>query len=208
MAYDPPRRRRTPFAHPKIQAMAQRSDYAARHTAVMQDPSIQIKARLYAMAETDNPLNIWEAIQICIEHKKEFPDRVLAYLWECAERMQSEKAKQAHDLRSILPWILAFPRKLGPGGTLLKPPGDHMTFAIRFAIRIEQGEKPFEALRNACNDVLPDDTVDDKTLRSWIMKEFETKKFFRTNADWKTVTRKHYSELFRQIEELSREIAS
>jgi hypothetical protein len=182
-------------------------------TAVMRDPGVQVRACASAMHETGNPFFAWEAIQICIERGREFPDWVLVYLRQSADRMQSPKARQAQDLRSVLPWVFNFPKKSGPG-SLLNPdpdPYDRSLLAIKFAIRIEKGEKPFEALRNACNDTLPPgraDTIDDKTLRGWMVKEFRTKEFFRTRAAWQAVARKYYRNLYRSFEELSREIAS
>jgi hypothetical protein len=170
------------------------------------DPDFVLRGARGELADTGNPYYAWMAIQVCIEHEKEFPDWVLAYLGECAERMMSDKArKEGRDIRKALPWIFGFPnvldpsqRKRGPGN-MLDPYGgpDTLTFALRFAVRLEQGEQPSAAMSNACNDVFDgrEASADEKTLRRWLLKEFNLKKSPKTAEEWKKVARRHYRSL-------------
>ena len=67
--------------------------------AIVRDPDVQLVAQTMAFEDTGNPYHAWEAIWLCITHKKEFPGWVLRYLAQCAERMKSDEAKKAGDLR-------------------------------------------------------------------------------------------------------------
>jgi len=118
------------------------------------DPDAKLVELACGLAETNNPYYAWQAIAVCTTHKKEFPEWVRAYLAECAERMNSPKAEKSRDLRRDLPWIIGFPSKHGPGN-LLDPTqdGPDPCFALIFAMRLEQGDSPVEALHNACNEV-------------------------------------------------------
>jgi succinate dehydrogenase flavin-adding protein (antitoxin of CptAB toxin-antitoxin module) len=143
---------------------------------------------------TDNPLYAWHAIQDCIKEKEEFPDWVLAYLLECAERVQTDKAKQTTDVRAVLPWIFGFVRNGKPGpGKLLDPDNDpdgkKMRFGFRFAGRVMRGEQPSEARANAYNDVFSEGApdIDDKTLHNWLLKEFNLKDAPSTAEEWNKV---------------------
>jgi hypothetical protein len=138
---------------------------------------------------TKNPYFVWQAIDTCSALQWELPDWVRAYLAGCARRMVSEDTVQASDLRKILPEVLGFPRKRGPG-SLLKPDGDAAKYfesAVVFATEIENGAKPSAALRTASEylDKKVADKIDDKTLRSHIKKLFGVANAPRTNADWK-----------------------
>ena len=67
--------------------------------------------------ETGNPYYAWEGIRACTEERpfRRLPDWLVTYLAECAERMLSSKAKAAGDLGRVLPWVLGFPTRRGPG---------------------------------------------------------------------------------------------
>jgi len=152
-----------------------------------------LKANAARLKETGNPYYAWMAIEICLTDKKDFPGWVTAYLAECAERMKSDKAKKVRDLREVLPWVFGFPpKKSGPGKLLHPGAGSHsLLFPLRFAIRIAQGEKPREAMRNACNEIFDEETagVDDKTLERWLRKYFGLKAWPQNAAEWKTITK-------------------
>jgi hypothetical protein len=163
---------------------------------IKRDPNFRLRLSLHGLADSGNPYFAWRAIETCIKHKKQFPDWLVAYLEQCAERMLSDKAKkEGRDLRKILPWVFGFEGKRGPGN-MLDPGGNtyKMTFALRFAIRLEDGESPPAARRNACNDVFDGDAADadDKTLRRWLLEEFDLKKQPSSADEWKIVARKRF----------------
>ena len=146
------------------------------------DFSLGINVYFEAFRASGNPLYLWLAVEICIMLDKEFPNWLRRYLLQCAERMQSGKAKKG-DLRKVLPWIFDFSKKSGPGN-LLDPDKNaadaaaRRGFALRFATKIvQQGEEPSKALTSACDEVLDQERAgkDVKTLRSWIVKDFGLK---------------------------------
>ena len=164
--------------------------------ALRRDPDFLIQGAFLWFRDTGNPYYAWCALQFCIEHQKAFPEWLLTYLAGCAERMMSDEASnEGRDLRKALPGIFGFPnvfeptqRKHGPGNLLdpysIEP--DTTSFALQFATRLEKGETPSAAMRNAC-DVLKgkDADADEKTLRRWLLKEFDLKEW-PSNADaWK-----------------------
>jgi hypothetical protein len=71
---------------------------------------------------TGNPYFAWFVIDSCAERNAPLPHWVLVYLAQSAGRMLSMKAQQTSDLRKVLPWVLGFPNKRGPGN-LLDPVG-------------------------------------------------------------------------------------
>jgi hypothetical protein len=175
-----------------------------QYYAVLHDPEFMLKAALALLSDGGNPYYAWWAIKICIDHKKPFPEWVLAYLSDCADRMMSDKAKAGgKDLRKILPFILGFPNVIDPEsrrgpGNLLDPdkeePKDLGFFALRFAIHILS--MPItEAMREACNEALPKkvaDTVNEKTLRRWLMKAFYLEECPKSATEWKAKTCEFY----------------
>jgi hypothetical protein len=147
------------------------------------------------LVDTGNPYYAWLTIELCIKHEKEFPNWLRRYLLQCAERMQSGDAKKTGDLRKVLPWVFGFSKKSGPG-SLLDPDKDvagtieRRGFAFHFATKIEQGERPSTALVSACNETFDQrraDKINEKTLRSWIVKEFGLKRWPHTPAEWESV---------------------
>ena len=80
------------------------------------NPSVQLAASESLWNETHNPVFVWDAIEICTDEKQELPAWVVAYLGQTAKRMSSPKAREAKDLRKVLPVILGFPkRERAPG---------------------------------------------------------------------------------------------
>jgi len=162
--------------------------------AAMLSPDGQLESSAFWLKKTNNPTYAWRAIAICTTYKKEFPEWVVAYLAECAERMDSQRAKKSNDLRKNLPWILAFPKKHGPGNLLNPEHGHDPLFVLKFVARVLQGEPPIDAMRDACNDVFDEQTaaVDDKTLRRWLLKMFDLKEPGPANpAEWKRIARRY-----------------
>jgi hypothetical protein len=103
---------------------------------------------------TGNPYFAWFEIDRCAEANTPLPQWVLVYLVQCAGRMLSMKAQQTSDLRKVLPWVLGFPKKRGPGN-LLDPVGGpkRVFFTLEFGIRVLRGEDTVTARRDACNAV-------------------------------------------------------
>jgi hypothetical protein len=66
-------------------------------------------------------------------------------------------------------------------------------FALRFATRLEEGAKPLNAMRDAC-DALDerDANADEKTLQGWLCREFNVKKWTTSAHEWNAACRRHY----------------
>jgi hypothetical protein len=172
--------------------------WTALRIAVMRDPGFNIRTCRSGWVETRNPVYVWEAVAVCTEHKKPLPDWIMAYLAEVAQRMTSDDAKAATDLREVLPRIMGFPasERHGPGRRLDPGGGKHedaLSLAVLFAIEIEHGLKPSEALRKVAAK-LPPDIInrDERTLWRWLMKEVGLKCRPRTNAEWRAALRSHF----------------
>jgi hypothetical protein len=180
--------------------------------AVRRDPDFRLDMFHSEFAGTNNPYYAWQALGICLKYKREIPDWLAAYLAQCIGRMGLNRARQASDLREVLPWVFGFSKKKSGPGNLLDPdhdPYDKPLFALKFAIMILVGEKPSTALRNVCNEHLDQkraDKIDEKTLRSWLVKAFDLKKWPRTNAKWQPIVHKHYFALKTLLEEYSHQI--
>jgi hypothetical protein len=166
------------------------------------EPDFLLQGAYAELVDTGNPYYAWLAVKVCVEHKRELPDWVLAYLGKCAERMLSDKPKkEGRDLRKALPRIFGFSsvldsaqRKRGPGN-MLDPVGDpdRLAFALQFGFRLEQGEQVPAAISNACNDVFDGKraSVDEKTLRRWLLKELNLKGTPKNADEWKMAVRKY-----------------
>ena len=180
--------------------------------AMRHDPDFWLQGTLQELAHTGNPYFAWMAIQVCIEHGRQFPEWLLAYLGDCAERMLSDKAREGgRDIRKVLPWIFGFPNVFDPSqskkgpGNLLNPEGDPdmLDFVLNFATRLERGEKLSAAVRNACNTAFSGKLadVDDKTLRSWLRKCLGLKEE-PPNADaWLDAAREYYCSIWEGLNE-------
>jgi hypothetical protein len=143
--------------------------------------------------------------------KKPFPDWVAAYLAECANRMLSDIAKKTRDLRKVLPWILGFPRKRGPGNPLDINRDRHKSvFARQFALQLDKGDDPSAARTNACNVIFEgkDANVDDRTLQRWLLEVFDLKKAPSNAEAWKKITNEYYDPLLRAVQDLMQRIKS
>jgi hypothetical protein len=190
--------------------------------ALESDTDFWLGGALLQWADTDNPYFAWMAIEYCIERQIQFPQCLIAYLAQCAGRMLSDQGKKGgRDLRKVLPRIFAFPnsrdpkkRKRGPGNLLDPFGGDphRSMFALKFAIKLEQGEMVSDAVRNACNEALfgKSADVDDKTLRSWLQKEFGLQRQPSDAAGWKKAARDHFLPIcdFHAVWKKSRETLS
>jgi hypothetical protein len=185
--------------------------------AVRPDANFWLAASFAFFAGTGNPYYIWKAIEVCIAYKKDFPDWVIAYFSDCIERMKSDRAKKSGDLREVLPWVFGFPnlleptqRKRGPGKLLNPNDGPPIQiFALRFWRWLERGEDPLEAMHNACNDVFDGKTADrvkDKTLRSWLLREFDLIEWPSTAEKWKTIARERYCSFAESLLEHRRQL--
>jgi hypothetical protein len=180
----------------------------------MRDPEFRIDMFLHALAASGNPYYAWQALGVCIEHKNEIPEWLTAYLAQCVERMGSDRARQASDLREVLPWVFDFTKKKAGPGNLLDPdhdPDDKLMLALKFATNLEEGEKLSTALENAAEEVLGQERAEKiaaKTLKSWICKVFDLKEWpARATADeWKRIAREHYGAERALIEERFRRI--
>jgi hypothetical protein len=153
------------------------------------DPDVLLKHFDALWKQSDNPYWVWEAVNLCAEHERQFPDWVRHYLNRCAARMmKAANSKTSKDFREVLPHALGFRLKRGRGHPL-RPDGDAYEYvhaAYEFAIAILNGSKPTDALHKA-STVLPRplaDKITDKTLRDHIKKLFGVKNAPRTNADW------------------------
>jgi hypothetical protein len=183
-----------------------------KYEIVRGDPDFRLDMFRSEFAGTSNPYYAWQALGICLKHKKQIPDWLTAYLAQCIVRMGSGRTKTTRDLRKVLPWVLGFSKKKSGPGNLLDPdrdPYDKPLLALKFAIKILQEEKPSTALRNACDEHLDQECaeeIDEKTLKSWLVKAFDLKKWPRTNAEWQPIVRKHYFALKTLLEERSRQI--
>jgi hypothetical protein len=163
--------------------------------AAISDPDFQIRICRGAWQKEGNPVFVWYAVDFCIKYKKPFPDWVTDYLGDVAQRMTSDDAAAATDLRAVLPGIMGFPAKPGPGHPLTRDKDEALLLAGRFAIEIvERGLEPTEALREAAK-LLPPEVADrdEKTLWRWLMKEVDLKRRPSTNAEWRAALRSRYS---------------
>jgi hypothetical protein len=123
--------------------------------------------------------------------------------------MLAPDAKKSSDLRKILPSILGFPAKRGPGKPLDPDhdPNDVTLLAIVFARAIQKGMDP-SAARKEASKYLPRlraDKLDDKTLQVWLKNYFGLKKSPRTNHEWKRLLNRAYGSFFRLVRAKFRE---
>jgi len=123
--------------------------------------------------------------------------------------MLSSTARRTSDLRKHLPWVLGFPKKRGPGNLLDPDRAQQKTwFAFNFAAEIRKGNDPVTARRNAC-DALDGKAadVDDKTLRLWLLEEFNLKKAPANTEQWKkTIDERWFLPVLMSIDQLSRRL--
>jgi hypothetical protein len=163
------------------------------------DPDFQIRMCRGAWERVENPIFVWWAVAFCAEYKKPYPDWVTDYLGDVAQRMKSDYATAATDLRAVLPRIMGFSAKQPGPGRPLDPSDedDALLLAGWFAIEIvDRGQKPTEALRKAAERLPPEVADrDEKTLWRWLMKVVDLKRRPRTNAEWRAALRSRYGVL-------------
>jgi hypothetical protein len=167
---------------------------------------------LVGWKNTGNPYYVWQTIEICIREKINLPYWVNQYLAECAQRMLSPDATKSRDLGRVLPRIMGFPQKRGPGHSLEPDRESHLFFkpAWTFLFEIEKGKKPTAALRSAF-EVLDQevcDKMENKTLLRHIKKFFFITEKPRTNAEWKRALHGKITEKFGPFMDEIREISS
>jgi hypothetical protein len=138
------------------------------------------------------PVHYWLAINVCIREQYQFPDWVMAYLGQCAQRVLSDRTKQTKNERKTLRWILGFPKK-GMGSKKPLDPRDEIflgarrhAFAKVFVKHLDRGEDPAEARGNAGLAIF-DEVEDDRTLRKYLREEFQVRKLPRTIKEWEPV---------------------
>jgi len=127
-----------------------------------------------------NPYWVWVQIGICCRWSQDFPDWVLSYLAQCAERMiPPPDAARERDLRKVLPKIFGFPKNSRGAGHLLNPGGWHDARWIEYAKAattykrwIKRGANQKSALREArlAGDPKVLLHLDDRTLLRHIKK--------------------------------------
>jgi hypothetical protein len=152
---------------------------------------LMLKKARSSFEHFNNPYYAWYAIDVCIKNKKALPSWLIQYLAQCSERMLSGRARQTGDLRELLPWVIGFPKKRGPGNSLDPDRAlDEISFTLEFVLQIMLGNDPVTARRNAC-EVLEGKAanVDDKTLMRWLLKQFNLKKAPKNAEQWKNVIR-------------------
>jgi hypothetical protein len=149
---------------------------------------------LESLEGSDNPIYAWLAIYFATEAGKPIPGWVIPYLAQCSKRMIMVSAQDASDLRKVLPGVLGFKKRPGPG-KLLKPylDLDKSSFTNKFARYIIQGKDPETARKDACNHTFKRkfaDKVDDKTLDRYLVECMGLKKKPKTANQWKTAVYK------------------
>jgi hypothetical protein len=184
--------------------------FSSKVEALLNSPDFMLEASFSGWEVTASPAYVWQAIDICRKHRRDFPDWVLDYLAACARRLLSNEARCSTDLRKVLPWALGFPAKRGPGRPLDPDPAkaDRLLFAVKFAIEIENGKKPAAAIKDACSafDARVADSVDDKTLRRWLREEFDLTRTPRSATEWKDAARAKFGAFISLTETRFREI--
>jgi hypothetical protein len=152
------------------------------------DPEFMLPGMRLGLEEDGNPAYAWWAIDLCFKSNTPFPDWLNNYLAQCSERVQSQRAKTAREVRDVLPWILGFDGLHQRGNALDIYRYSYKTaFALAFAMRLDKGDTPPEARLKACNQIFlaKDTNIDDRTLQRWLLEVFGLKK---APADWRKFT--------------------
>jgi hypothetical protein len=166
------------------------------------DPEFLLPGLRLGLEEDGNPAYAWGAIDLCFKSNTAFPDWLYAYLVQCAQRMQSQRAKTAREVRDVLPWILGFDGLRERGNALdINRYSYKKAFALAFAIRLDKGDTPPEARLKACNQIFlaKDTNIDDRTLQRWLLEVFGLKK---APADWMKFTYDYYLPYHLAIQDL------
>jgi hypothetical protein len=173
-----------------------KSDFEKR----VRDPDRWLEL-LQTLTVTRSPYFAWEAIRVCRKHRRPIPAWIADYLGECADRMLSDKAKRAGDVRKTLLWVFGFPeKKPGPGGlfdqyNLLLKKTLRPLFAINFALKLYQGEQDVVKARRDTGDEVfgpvTGNTIDDRTLQRILLEQFQLKHLPLTAEEWVPVLDRH-----------------
>jgi hypothetical protein len=145
------------------------------------DPDRQLAKEFLA---TRSPWFAWQAIQRCIKNKREFPDWVVEYLAGCAERMQSDRVRQASDTRKELPWVFGIKGRLDQNSELLREWAER-AFALQFACLVRQGDHPVDARRDAATDIYGkfEEALGDETFRRIFVRRTRKKRKIAAAGD-------------------------
>jgi hypothetical protein len=163
--------------------------------------------------DSGNPFHVWLAIDLCAKKQLGVPIWIHNYLAECAERMmEAARSKGSQDVRKILPSVLGFQSKRGPGYPL-RPDASESDYllavaTLKFAHAILNGCKPSDALDYA-SMVLETSMgykTDDKTLLGHIKRFLGVEKAPRSHSSWKTFISVWYVQVFRPLEPEFREL--
>jgi hypothetical protein len=148
--------------------------------------------------QNKHPVYAWAAIHRCIREKKQFPDWITDYLFQCADRMMFARHadERPRDVRKTLLRIFGFPEKKSGPGSLFDPRPvlpylKKVLFALHFAERLNQGEDPVTARGNAGNDAFRED-VDDRTLQRYLLEVFGLTNLPSTSGEWKPLTDRYF----------------
>jgi hypothetical protein len=162
--------------------------------ALRDNPEFQVQMYLSGWENSANPVYLWKVIAVCTKHDRPVPKAVMRYLGQVAQRM--DEMKEEKDLRKVLPGIVGFSMRRGPGRPLdLDDNCDpHVVFLpILFWSELERGRRVKEALRNAAtNEAVPQRFADaeDPTLKRWIASVIQLDgPLPRTEAEWRAVLR-------------------
>jgi hypothetical protein len=159
-------------------------------SALLHNPAAGITLYLTMWKLTQHPAYAWRVIGICAEKGIPMPPEITTYLGGVAARM--EGAKQASDLRAVLPKIMGFPakEKKGPGKPLdpdddLGVDSDDIRLAILFATELSRGRRVSKALENATAK-LPAHfgSLDERSLKKRIAKAACLEIMPSTAAEW------------------------
>src|SRR6266446_3891554 len=102
----------------EVDMSADSQSFVSKYQALLNNPTFMLQTYTSRWEETANPVYAWKAIKKCTEHNLPLPAWVSAYFVAVADRMLSEEASQSPDLRQVLPSILGFRMKRGPGRPL------------------------------------------------------------------------------------------
>jgi hypothetical protein len=152
------------------------------------DAEAMLPGMQLGLEEDGNPVWAWKALDLCFKSNTAFPDWLNNYLAQCAERMKSQRAKTASEVRDVLPWILGFDGMRARGNALdIDRHSYKKAFALMFAVQLFKGDTPPEARLKACNQIFlgKDTNIDDRTLQRWLLEVFGLKK---APADWRKFT--------------------
>ncbi|HEY1749578.1 MAG TPA: hypothetical protein VGG11_22815 [Xanthobacteraceae bacterium] len=133
----------------------------------------------YHWKKDKNPIYVWSAIHRSKKIKQPLPKWALIYLYDVAERIDDFWTKDVSDVREVLPGILGFAKRIGPGGHVGKVQElrKREALAMAFAAQIFAGKSPADACADARNSMEyrvkgKSDEPDDRTLEAHLRTIF------------------------------------